>query len=68
MLRTLEGSIAAANAVMLDPIYSRQEKAQAQTALRQLSQLYADYKALEQSLQAGNTDDDIDAIADKWAD
>lgn len=68
MLRTLEGSIAAANAVMLDPIYSRQEKAQAQTALRQLSQLFADYKALEQSLQAGNADDDIDAIADKWAD
>ncbi len=68
MLRTLEGSIAAANAVMLDPIYSRQDKAQAQTALRQLSQLFADYKALEQSLQAGNADDDIDAIADKWAD
>ena len=54
MLATLQESIDAANAVLLDPIYTQKDKAQAKTALRGLVQLYADYKGLEQSLAGAN--------------
>ena len=60
MIETLDDSIRAANAVLLDPIYTRADKAKAKTALRQLTTLFADYRALEQALanpqtQQGNT-------------